>query len=191
MRQGFKALVVFCAVIVIGALSYSAHLWATPQSGFTSITISKGSLGSFEVFNHAIIPNLNGDGDNDQDDKTHWFSIQKTKGPSDLYVQSNSWLGVNPTTGAIASTGWHSHPGASLITVTSGTITDYESDDPACKPQVYTQGMSFVDAGGNHTHIVRNEGAAPASAIAVQLIPAGATRRIDAASAPPNCPNIQ
>lgn len=191
MRQRFRVLVVFSAAIVIGALSYSVHVWATAPSGFTSSTLSKGSLGPFEVFNHAIIPNPNGDGDNDRDDKTLWFSIQKTKGPSDLYVQMNSWLGVNPTTGAIASTGWHSHPGASLITVTSGTITDYESDDPDCKPQMYTIGMSFVDAGGSHTHIVRNEGAAPASAIAVQLIPAGATRRIDAASAPPNCPNIQ
>ena len=191
MRQGFKVLVVSGAAIVIGVLSYSAHVWATAASGFTSTQLSKGSLGPFQVFNHAIIPNPNGDGDNDRDDQTLWFSLQKTKGPSDLYVLMNSWAGVNPTTGAIASTGWHSHPGASLITVTSGTITDYESDDPACKPQVYTNGMSFVDAGGSHTHIVRNEGAAPATVITVQLIPAGATRRIDAASAPPNCPNIQ
>jgi hypothetical protein len=183
-------LVLFSAAIVVAVLSYSAHVSATPQNGFTPITLAKGTLGPFEVFNHAIIPNPNGDGDNDRDDKTLWLSMQKTKGPSDLYVQSNTWLGVNTTTGAIASTGWHSHPGASLIIVTSGTITDYESDDPACKPQVYTQGMSFVDAGGSHTHIVRNEGAAPASAIAVQLIPAGATRRIDAASVPPNCPGI-
>ena len=190
MRHRFTWLVLFSAAIVVAVLSYSAHVSATPQNGFTPITLAKGTLGPFEVFNHAIIPNPNGDGDNDRDDKTLWLSIQKTKGPSDLYVQSNTWLGVNTTTGAIASTSWHSHPGASLIIVTSGTITDYESDDPACKPQVYTQGMSFVDAGGSHTHIVRNEGAAPASAIAVQLIPAGATRRIDAASAPPNCPGI-
>jgi hypothetical protein len=191
MRQGFKVLVVLSAAIAVGILSYSAHVWATSASGFTSSTIAKGTLGAFEVFNHAIIPNPNGDGDNDRDDKLLWLSMQKTKGPSDLYVQSNTWLGVNLTTGAIASTGWHSHPGASLIIVTSGTITDYESDDPACKPQMYTQGMSFVDSGGSHTHIVRNEGTVPASAIAVQLIPAGATRRIDAASVPPNCPNIQ
>jgi len=190
MRHRFTWLVLFSAAIVVAVLSYSAHVSATPQNGFTPITLAKGTLGPFEVFNHAIIPNPNGDGDNDRVDKTLWLSMQKTKGPSDLYVQSNTWLGVNTTTGAIASTGWHSHPGASLIIVTSGTITDYESDDPACKPQVYTQGMSFVDAGGSHTHIVRNEGAAPASAIAVQLIPAGATRRIDAASAPPNCPGI-
>ena len=105
MRQRFRVLVVFSAAIVIGVLSYSAYVWATAPSGFTSITLSKGSLGPFEVFNHAILPNPNGDGDNDRDDKILWLSMQKTKGPSDLYVQMNSWLGVNPTTGAIASTG--------------------------------------------------------------------------------------
>jgi hypothetical protein len=39
-------------------------------------------------------------------------------------------------------------------------------------------------------HIIRNEGTVEAATIAVQLIPTGATRRIDAA-APANCPNIQ
>ena len=112
-----------------------------------------------------------------------WLSMQKTKGSSDLYVQSNVWQPGG-------STGWHSHPGHSLIIITAGTVTAYESDDPECKPQVYTQGMSFVDSGGGHVHIIRNEGAVQAQTIAVQLIPAGGMRRIDAA-APANCPNIQ
>jgi hypothetical protein len=47
--------------------------------------------------------------------------------------------------------------------------------------------MSFVDSGGSHAHIVRNEGNVIASTIAVQLIPANAVRRIDVAS-PGNCP---
>jgi hypothetical protein len=50
--------------------------------------------------------------------------------------------------------------------------------------------MSFVDAGGSHVHIIRNEGTVVAQTVAVQLIPAGAVRRIDAA-APANRPNIQ
>jgi len=49
--------------------------------------------------------------------------------------------------------------------------------------------MSFVDSGGSHVHVVRNEGTVVAKSIAVQLIPAGAMRRIEAA-APANCPNI-
>jgi hypothetical protein len=31
-----------------------------------------------------------------------------------------------------STTGWHRHPGPILITVTQGTITYYESDDPTC-----------------------------------------------------------
>jgi len=61
------------------------------------------------------------------------------------------------------------------------------SADPSCSARVYTAGMGIVDPGGDHVHLLRNEGAVPAKTIAVQLIPAGATRRIDAPS-PGNCP---
>jgi hypothetical protein len=39
----------------------------------------------------------------------------------------------------------------------------------------------------NHVQVLRNEGAVEARTIAVQLIPAGATRRIDAAQGPAAC----
>ena len=68
-----------------------------------------------------------------------------------IYVQSNLW-----TVGG--TTGWHSHPGHSLITVTAGAVTVYDGDDPACTPHVYTVGMGFVDEGGDHIHVIRNEG---------------------------------
>ena len=102
------------------------------------------------------------------------------KGPSDLYVQSNVWAPGG-------TTGWHTHPGHSLIIVTAGTVTAYEGDDPSCTPHVYTAGMGFVDPGGDHVHVLRNEDSIEARTIAVQLIPAGATRRIDAES-PAACP---
>jgi hypothetical protein len=44
--------------------------------------------------------------------------------------------------------------------------------------------MTFVDPGGNHVHVLRNEGAVEARTITVQLIPAGAPRRIDAEGSP-------
>jgi len=50
--------------------------------------------------------------------------------------------------------------------------------------------MSFVDPGGRHAQIIRNEGTDVAKTIAVQLIPAGALHQNDAA-APATCPNIQ
>jgi quercetin dioxygenase-like cupin family protein len=89
-------------------------------------------------------------------------------------VQSNVWQPGG-------STGWHTHTGHSLIIVTAGAITAYEGDDPDCKPRVYTERMGFVDPGGEHVHLIRNEGEPAAGTIAVQLIPAGAVRRIDAA----------
>jgi hypothetical protein len=66
-------------------------------------------------------------------------------------------------------------------------VTVYEGDDPDCKPSVYAKGMGFVDAGGTHVHNIRNEGDVDAQTVAVQLIPAGQTRRVDAA-APGTCP---
>jgi len=180
MRHRLTWLVLFGGALAVTVLSYSGHVWATASnSGYVSTTLAKGTLSSFDVFNHAILPKSTG---NDEDENV-WLSMQKTKGSSDLYVQNNVWQPGG-------STGWHSHPGHSLIIVTGGAVTNYESDDPECKPHVYTQGMSFVDSGGSHVHIIRNEGTVQASTIAVQLIPAGAMRRIDAA-APANCPNIQ
>ena len=102
-----------------------------------------------------------------------WLSWQRTKGESDVYVQSNVWAPAG-------TTGWHTHPGHSLIIVTAGTVTVYEGHDETCAPQTYTVGMGFVDPGGGHVHVIRNEGAVEARTITVQVIPAGAVRRVDA-----------
>jgi quercetin dioxygenase-like cupin family protein len=78
------------------------------------------------------------------------------------------------------TSGWHTHPGHSLIIVTAGQVTAYEGDDPRCQPRLYSQGMGFVDPGGDHVHNLRNEGTVEARTITGQLIPADATRRGDA-----------
>ena len=77
-----------------------------------------------------------------------WQSTQNTKGNSDLYVQSNVWVPGG-------TSGWHTHPGHSIITVTAGTVTAYEGDNTTCTPTVYTVGMTFVDKGGEHVHVIR------------------------------------
>jgi len=194
MRQRSIWLLLLGVVMLVGTLHYSGKVWATTANGFRATTIATGTFSEFEVFNHAVLPNLAGDGDSDGDDKSVWLSIQKTKGLSDLYVQSNLWQPVSPT-GVASSTGWHTHPGHSLIIVTAGTITEYDGD---CIPHPYTfvpgqPAPTLVDPGHGHVHIIRNEGSVPASTIAVQLVPFDpnkANRRIDA-PAPVNCPNIQ
>src|SRR5438874_11671432 len=87
------------------------------------------------------------------------------------------------------TTGWHAHPSPSLITVTVETITSCDGDVPACTPHVYLQGSTFIDAGGGHVHLLRNESVATAVTVAVQLVPAGFARRIDRPN-PGYCPNI-
>jgi quercetin dioxygenase-like cupin family protein len=154
--------------LVLFAAMYVVDLGATPAVGFISRTIAVGRFGDIDVISQV----LREFGD-PTPRKDLWLSIQKTKGPSDLYVQSNEWA-------VGGSSGWHSHPGHSLIIVTEGSVTAYEADDPSCTGQTFSAGgnTGLVDAG--HVHLVRNEGSVVARAIVVQLVPAGATRRIDA-----------
>ena len=73
-----------------------------------------------------------------------------------------------------------------FITVMSGTMTFYESDDPDCQPIVRTAGQGFLDT-GKHAHIARNESGAPATNVVTYFAPKGATLRIDEPD-PGNCP---
>jgi quercetin dioxygenase-like cupin family protein len=111
-----------------------------------------------------------------------WRLMTKVKGDSDVYVIQNTWPPG-------AHTGWHTHPGPSLVTVTSGALTVYEASDRTCAPAIYTAGQSFTDIGRGEVHLVRNEGSVNAVAVAVQIVPAGQPRRIDE-PAPGNCPAI-
>jgi hypothetical protein len=169
---------------LIAAFHHARSVLATPKnSGFTATTIATGTFGEIDAFSQHASDSLPTGFDGNV-----WLSLQKTKGRSDLYVQRNVW---EPG----GSTGWHTHPGHSLIIVTSGTLTEYDDD---CTPHVYTfvtgsPEPTAFDLGGDHVHIVRNEGTVPASTIAVQLVPydpSKQNRRIDA-PAPENCSYIK
>jgi quercetin dioxygenase-like cupin family protein len=84
-------------------------------------------------------------------------------------------------------TGWHSHPGPVFVTITAGSMTLYDGDDPSCSPVVYNTGDAFIDEGGGHVHIARNEGATNLVLYATYLLPVGAPLRTDE-PAPGNCP---
>lgn len=158
-----------CALLVLGGLTvFAANVLATPATGFTGSTLAKATYG--EIFSQVhTVP-------------ATWNEHIQTKGDSDLYVQQNTWQPGG-------STGWHTHPGPSFVIVTQGSVTAYDGDDPACTPHVYTANTAdnaFVDPGDGHVHIIRNETSTVAQTIAVQLVPAGATRREDV-SDPGNC----
>lgn len=172
----FKLTVYFALFTTLCVIGYIATAYATPASGFVGTTLAAGRFGDIDTNNHQIPRNPQ----TVPGPATPWLSFQKTKGLSDVYVQNNVWQPGG-------TTGWHTHPGHSLIIVTAGTVTAYEGDDPSCTPHAYTVGQGFVDEGGDHVHNIRNEGLVEARTVAVQVIPANAVRRIDA-PASTNCP---
>lgn len=131
--------------------------WATPGVGI-STTILSGP---------AQLPELNLHTHNDLYDSAVKI---KTKGVSDVYTVYNA---IQPG----GHTGWHSHPGPSIITVKSGVATEYHADDPT-HGEVHPAGTSFVDD-GEGVHLLRNEGTTLLETVAFQILPTGAPRRTD------------
>jgi quercetin dioxygenase-like cupin family protein len=153
-------------VVVLGVGLYGGSVLATPSSGLTTTILGKSLFDEIDLKAHTIPADL-------------WQARLKTHGLSDVYVVDNK-LAPGGTTG------WHSHPGPSLILVVAGAVTNYMGDDPTCTGHVYTAGQGFVDPGSGDVHMLRNEGSVQAETIAVQLLPKDAVRRIDVPD-PGNC----
>jgi quercetin dioxygenase-like cupin family protein len=83
--------------------------------------------------------------------------------------------------------GWHTHPGPTIVTVQSGTLTLYLAED--CTDGTnYGTGTSFSNL-PHEVHLARNEGASPLVIYAVYFVPVGTTSlRIDQPSPGPECP---
>jgi hypothetical protein len=157
----------------MGLMSFGSSARATDARGFSGTTLASGRFDEIDLKAHTLPADF-------------WQLRLKTQGQSDLFVQSNVWQPGG-------TSGWHSHPGPSLITITMGAVTAYHADDPSCTPHVYGPnaplGPTLVDQGGDHAHVIRNETGSEARSITVQLIPPlGPTgRRIDVPQ-PLNCP---
>lgn len=139
------------------AIGTGRAVLATPSSGFTSSTVTASAVPEFTL---KTLSNV------------HQVRLS-TKGSSDVHVTTNI---VIPG----GTSGWHTHPGPSIVVVKSGTATLYDGDDPTCTPRVYEAGSAFLDPGGGHVHYLRNENSVDLVTVAFQIVPAGATRRIDA-----------
>ena len=152
------------------AVYVSANALATPPSGVTTLVIGTGRF-------------------DDIDAKTKtgaWKADIKTKEASDLHVIQNTIIPGG-------TFGWHSHPGPSLVTVKSGTLSVYHGSD-CTTPEDFgpgsPNGSTFVDQ-GHDLHMVRNNSTTDvADVYVVSFVPAGFARRIDEPSPNPStCPN--
>jgi Uncharacterized conserved protein, contains double-stranded beta-helix domain len=149
--------------LVVGALT-AVPAFATPPVGVTVELLATGPFDELDV----------------SATTGRWKARIDTKGESVLNVNRVTFQPGGYT-------GWHSHPGPVLVMVMSGTVTEYDGDDPSCTPHVYPAGTTFVEP-GNNVHLVKNESTTnQAVMVGVALIPAGAVGRIDAPN-PGHCP---
>jgi hypothetical protein len=154
---------IICAGLVAVLMSSVAVL-ATPSFGITQVIVAQALYGDIKADVH----------------RHGWKASLKVKGVSDVVVRNNSAIPGGYT-------GWHSHPGVSIVSVTQGAVWNYHADDPTCTPTIITAGQGFVEAGEDDVHILRNEGAVEARWTTTAIVPANAPARIDQ-PAPGNCP---
>ena len=84
-------------------------------------------------------------------------------------------------------TGWHSHPGGTVILVQSGTFTFYSAAD--CRAQNFAAGQGVVEVGGG-VQLARNEGTVPQVLYVVYFdVPVGGAFRTDEPE-PSNCTGL-
>ena len=130
-----------------------AIVQAEPPSGVTPTILARGTYDGFNVRS-------------DPQGTIADFRAHSTD-PIDIIVRQHDYA-------PHSTTGWHTHPGPVFITVTKGSLTYYELDDP-CTPHVVTVGHGFVDSG--HGHVVLNTSDQPAQDISVITAPVGGVFR--------------
>ena len=79
------------------------------------------------------------------------------------------------------NTGWHTHPGLTVVTVTAGTLRYHDG----CSSKVYTVGQSFVETPSRPGMVENTSADATAQVFATLIVPAGMLPRTDVPA--PNC----
>jgi Cupin domain len=86
------------------------------------------------------------------------------------------------------TTGWHSHPGPTVVVVKAGTLTYVRAAGAECIATPYSAGTAFVDSGQGHAHTAFNLGAENLVLIATYFdVPVGGSPRIDVPVVPSPC----
>jgi quercetin dioxygenase-like cupin family protein len=150
-------LLVAVGVTVLLALVVGAALATPPKQATTPLT--RATLGKFEHQSDGI----------KVESKQRWADVAVAK----VVLQPGG------------STGWHYHPGVTVVSVNSGAVTEY---DKKCHKTFLKAGKGFVES--NHeVHVVRNQGKAKAVLYATLIVPTSTTDeglRVDAPK-PKNC----
>ena len=72
---------------------------------------------------------------------------------------------------ALASAGWHNHPGPVFVVIKTGTLSVWNA---RCEKNTYTVGQAFFEPGPESSLLVKNESATEAATVsATFLVPPG------------------
>jgi hypothetical protein len=159
-----KRITLLGATTLVALAAFVAVTKANPPTGVTPTLLARGTYAPFDVRSdpHGSIGDFEA----------------RSAHSIDVVVQRHDYAPG-------ANTGWHKHPGPIFITVTSGTLTFYEYNDPTCTPHVYTAGQGFVDTGDGHIGFNRTH--QPASDVAVAIAPVGGAFRTELSAPNPYC----
>jgi quercetin dioxygenase-like cupin family protein len=143
-----------CVACAFGLIAWRIA-WATPGQDITFAPI----------VGPVVMDEINTKAETDD-----WEAEIRTKGLSDVYVTT---ITIKPE----GFSGWHSHPGPSIISVKSGTLTLYDDCVDPTIPYDFPAGSALVED-AECVHIVVNEGDTDLVFVVVQIVPLGAPRLI-------------
>jgi quercetin dioxygenase-like cupin family protein len=145
------------ALAVAFIVLFAGTVLATASTGFSATLLARATLSESVHFNTGEVK-------------------FQTKAPVDF---ATNQVTIQP----LGSSGWHSHPGVTLVSVASGSIVRYDTD---CTATVFPAGSAFVEPAG-HVLLVRNESdTIPAVNIVTFIVPTGVPTRVDEPN--PGCP---
>ena len=127
-----KRTILLVAVAVTVLVVFVGAALATQPKGVTPTPLTRATLGKFEAENNGI-------------------EVESQSTSADFALAK---LVIEPG----GTTGWHHHPGVALISVNSGSVTEYDKN---CHKSIFKAGEGFSETNGE-VHVVRNRGKANA-----------------------------
>ncbi len=132
---------------ILGTLAVVAAMFptaavATPSEGIVSSTVfARGSFADLTNVRFAITPDAS---------TPCLVDILRARYAKETVVAQTV---IAPG----GNSGWHSHPGPTLVVVQAGELSFYDGEDPTCTVRTYSAGQVFVDS-ARKVHIARNQG---------------------------------
>jgi quercetin dioxygenase-like cupin family protein len=139
-----RTILLIAVAMTVLAIVVGAAL-ATPPKDATVTPLTRATLGNFDA-------------------KSDGIEVESERHSADI---ATAKVVLEPG----GSTGWHHHPGVTLVSVASGTVTEY---DNKCEKSVHKAGEGFVES-NDAVHVARNNGNENAVLYATFLVPSNTT----------------